>query len=339
MDSPVSVKVSAFCVALTQIYGTLEYNSGHIGIRQWGWDSMQATEQQSTRTPANYEFGLVAYFLSRYGISDIDGRVNPPEILGTSTWIGSYALFYDALGQGRDPEKFYHSLKNARDRFDAHIPGSGRIGWRDTDLNRTPARLPAIFDTVLKDAGNLTENEIYGRISELIRNPGIERTNNQPPIEFEVSFPGRRPRGRKPKGSGGATRGRRSARSNIVGKEAEDWVVDVLRRNLGELASSIRHHSIHGETPGYDISYIDNSGTKQAIEVKGSEMSKVSSFDLTDNELDAARELGDNYTVWVVVNVGNNPRYGRIKDPYGLWQSNNLEISPSMWQVQGFKFN
>ena len=55
------------------------------------------TEQRSTRTPANYEFGLVAYFLSRYGTSDIDGNMNPPEILGTSTWIGSYALFYDAL--------------------------------------------------------------------------------------------------------------------------------------------------------------------------------------------------------------------------------------------------
>tara|TARA_B100000749_G_C18367093_1_gene440071 strand:- start:46 stop:399 length:354 start_codon:yes stop_codon:yes gene_type:complete len=111
------------------------------------------------------------------------------------------------------------------------------------------------------------------------------------------------------------------------------------RKKLGELASSIRHHSIHGETPGYDISYIDELGTKQAIEVKGSELSKVSSFDLTDNELDAARELGVNYTVWVVINVGNNPRYGRIKNPYGRWQSNNLEIAPSMWQVQGFKFH
>ena len=166
--------------------------------------------------------------------------------------------------------------KNARDGFDAHIPGSGRIGWRETDLNRTPARLPAIFETVLKDAENLTENDIYGGISELIRNPGIERTNNQPPIEFEVSFPGRNPRGRKPKGSGGAPGGRRSTRSNIVGKEAEYGVVDVLRKILGELASSIHHHSIHGETPGYDISYIDDSGTKQAIEVKGSELSKVS---------------------------------------------------------------
>lgn len=114
--------------------------------------------------------------------------------------------------------------------------------------------------------------------------------------------------------------------------------MDVLRKNLGELSSSIRHNSIHGDTPGYDISYIDDSVTNQAIEVKGSELSKVSSFDLTYNELDAARKLGDNYTVWVVVNVGNNPRYGRIKDPYGLWQYNNLEISPSMWQVQGFKF-
>ena len=191
------------------------------------------TEQRSTRTPANYEFGLVAYFLSRYGTSDIDGNMNPPEILGTSTWIGSYALFYDALGQGRDRERFYHSLKNARDRFDAHIPGSGRIGWRGTGPNRTPARLPIIFDTVLKDAENRTENDIYERISELIRSPGgIERTSDQPPIELEVSFPGSNPRGRTSKGSAGATGGRRSTRSNIVGKEAEYWVVDVLEKNL-----------------------------------------------------------------------------------------------------------
>jgi hypothetical protein len=157
----------------------LEYNSGISGFDDWGGIRCKGLNNNplGLQPITNSDW---LHFLSRYGISDINGRVNPPEILGTSTWIGSYALFYDVLGQGRAPEKFYYSLKNARDRFDAHIPGSGCIGWRDTDPNRTPAKLPAIFDTVLKDAENLTENDIYGRISELIRNPGIEQTNNQP---------------------------------------------------------------------------------------------------------------------------------------------------------------
>ena len=91
---------------------------------------MQPETQNLERVSVTDDLSFAAYFLSRYGVSDIQGKVYPPDILGVATWNGAYDLFYNALGQGRDPIRFRHSLKNARDRFDAHIPGSGRTGWR-----------------------------------------------------------------------------------------------------------------------------------------------------------------------------------------------------------------
>ena len=101
------------------------------------------------------------FFLSRYGVSDIKGIVHPPEIIGATTWKGAYDLFYGTLGKQRDPKAFYNSLKNARDRFDAHIPGSGRIGWRQPDTNRSPEKLSPLYLRVLEDTAMQTEGEIY----------------------------------------------------------------------------------------------------------------------------------------------------------------------------------
>ena len=72
---------------------------------------MQEPELLRPRTSLTYEFCKVAFFLSRYGVSDIDGHVHPPEILGATTWRGAYALFYNTLGQQRDPDLITKAFK------------------------------------------------------------------------------------------------------------------------------------------------------------------------------------------------------------------------------------
>ena len=113
---------------------------------------MEENKSSIVRAPITYEACKVDYFLARYGTSDIDGsegskkkRDRPPEILGTYVWKSACLLFYNALGEQRDPDAFYHSLKNIRDRFDAHIPGSSRRGWRRTDSNQSPGDLPVLY--------------------------------------------------------------------------------------------------------------------------------------------------------------------------------------------------
>ncbi|GAA3972589.1 hypothetical protein GCM10022246_26120 [Pedobacter ginsengiterrae] len=71
----------------------------------------------------------VAYFLSRFGCS------NPPENLQANSWKEAYRMFFEALNEGRSIETFEHSLKNARDSFDAHFPETNREGWKDKNGN------------------------------------------------------------------------------------------------------------------------------------------------------------------------------------------------------------
>ena len=122
------------------------------------------------QTPTNkiqrsYEFLLVAYFLARFGLTQEPGTFpEPPPVIGAGTWNEAYDFFYDAVSDGRTPTTFRSSLKNARDSFDPHLGESGRIGWRSTDTERTPARLTTEMDTVRKEYENKNEFEITSKI-------------------------------------------------------------------------------------------------------------------------------------------------------------------------------
>ncbi len=279
-----------------------------------------------------YEFWLVAYFLSRYGSSsNSESKINPPDMLGAATWNEAYLCFYDAINEGRTQITFRNSLKNARDSFDSHFGESGRVGWREKDLDRTPGHLAKLANDVISDWASRSPDDIEKRMSELIRNA-------QPNKDRELPKLGSAQLGIKQPGSkAGGKGGGRSDNAYIIGREAEDWVMDYLKKTLGDSAQSLRHHPTHGETPGYDISYVDESGQTQAIEVKGTTASTFKSFELTANEFRAAKKLGNNYTIWLITNVGNNPKPFTIPDPYYERESGNLAVTPSAWLVQGFK--
>lgn len=57
--------------------------------------------------------------------------MHPPKELKTDKWREAYHMFYEALSEGRTISSFEHSLKNARDSFDSHIPESNRKGWKN----------------------------------------------------------------------------------------------------------------------------------------------------------------------------------------------------------------
>ena len=287
-------------------------------------------QERGSKITRTYEFHLIAYFLSRYGSSTGVGQVNPPEILGAAGWNEAYDYFYDAINGGRDQQTFRRSLKNARDSYDSHSGESGRVGWRETDTARSPARLSKMAIQVVEDWETRTPDDFFKRISELVRNVQANNKRELPPVRAAQLEGGKSVRKRAVK------RGGRGDRPYIIGKEAEEWVLDYLIESLGDSIQSLRHHPIYGETPGYDISYIDEFDQKQAIEVKGTTAPNFTSFELTDNEFRAAKQLGANYTIWLITNVGNNPIPFKISDPCSELERGNLEITPSEWLVQGF---
>lgn len=77
---------------------------------------------------------------------------------------------------------------------------------------------------------------------------------------------------------------------------------------------------ISSENLGYDIKSSDSSETR-FIEVKGK--SDIGSIQLTENEWNKAKELENNYYLYVVYNCLGEPRLKRVRNPANKLSANN----------------
>jgi Domain of unknown function (DUF3883) len=122
---------------------------------------------------------------------------------------------------------------------------------------------------------------------------------------------------------------RRSRFSKAVGERAERVVLQFLRQQLDEAeADTLRWVAAQGETPGWDIEYVDSTGRWVAVEVKGTQGPRFLSVDLAKNEWDAAQALYDRCWLYLVAScVSLNPRIEPVRDPAGLADSAWLRVS------------
>lgn len=278
----------------------------------------------------SYEMWLVAYYFSRYGELSADGKTaSPPLSLGVDRWKGAYEAFFVSLGDGRQLTTFVHSLKNARDSFDAHISGSGRSGWWQIP------KLGSLASKVVSDWEHKPETDLLNAISEF-----IVTAHAAPGATAKLSFPPRRGNRDQTPGvrtSGGGDGRRRSAKSNIVGKKAEEFVVSVLNGSKTVISGSVVHHSMRGETPGYDISYQGVDRRYHRVEVKGTVSLMMTSLELSANERRAAELYGADYAIWIVVDALSSPECIEFLDPASAWVAGRIEIEPSEWLISGFR--
>lgn len=129
---------------------------------------------------------------------------------------------------------------------------------------------------------------------------------------------------------------RRSRFSRAVGERAERVVLQFLRQKLDEAeADTLRWVAAQGETPGWDIEYVNSTDTLVAVEVKGTQGPRFLSVDLTKNEWDAARALRDRYWLYLVAScVSMEPRIEPVRDPAGLADRGVLMATPNRWRIE-----
>ena len=84
------------------------------------------------------------------------------------------------------------------------------------------------------------------------------------------------------------------------------------------------------------ICYMATMGQRQAAEVKGT-VGTLTSFTLTENERASAKDLGSQYTIWLVTSVEGSPRFNIITNPEKEPAQGNLSLEPSDWEVRGFE--
>ena len=122
---------------------------------------------------------------------------------------------------------------------------------------------------------------------------------------------------RKPRGTGsGAGSDRLSQQSKKVGDAGEriafEYEMGKVRR-LGFDDTQVRWLARDGETPGWDITSLNDAGEPIYIEVKASMGPKMGGLLITANERIAALEHGSHYHLYLVTDV--------MKLPLGLKSS------------------
>jgi 5-methylcytosine-specific restriction protein A len=271
------------------------------------------------------EFWFAAYFLSKFGhrLSG-SGTATPPSALGISTWNETYALFYPALGDGRSPSAFRNSLKNARDSYDATFTESGRQGWWQSKL--TEAAMSVITEWSAR-----TEHQVIAEIRTLLSRP-TQTLEKLPLASLALGVSQGRSQGVQH--SKQSRQSSSSPKSSVIGQLTEELVFDHLKLTLGQAALSLRHHSKLGEKPGYDISYKNEQGLLQAVEVKGTVALSMTGFTLTENERIAAENLGDDYILMLVIGVPHKAKYQEIRNPIRKWKEGQISFTPSEWNVR-----
>lgn len=123
--------------------------------------------------------------------------------------------------------------------------------------------------------------------------------------------------------------------SKKIGDRAEELVKKWLENNLpSPERESIRWVSKEGETPGWDIEYIDANSRKIKIEVKGTSGNVFNSFELTAQEKEAAEEYTGDFWLLLVRNcLDFNPRITKIVNPINEIKKGTLKIEPIQYRI------
>ncbi|WP_207533618.1 protein NO VEIN domain-containing protein [Desertivirga arenae] len=101
------------------------------------------------------------------------------------------------------------------------------------------------------------------------------------------------------------------------GDLGEKIVFDFLKSSLGQQEqSTLKWHALEGETPGYDISYINEKKEKICIEVKSTVAKKFPYLNITINELNTSIQEPFYYLYLVSDIKSLNPKIEKIRGPF-----------------------
>ena len=102
-------------------------------------------------------------------------------------------------------------------------------------------------------------------------------------------------------------------------------------------AKSLDWLAQRGETPGWDIEYMDDQGILQKIEVKGTKASQFSSIEITANEWSAAEKYGKEFSLALVTKALSKQCFiAYIPDPFQHFsEQNNFIVEPARFRISG----
>ena len=130
--------------------------------------------------------------------------------------------------------------------------------------------------------------------------------------------------------------------SKTIGDLGERLVFDWIKQRLydsekGHLASKVIWHQedLTNQKPGWDITaYSPETGELIYIEVKSTRGKSMSSFTLTNNEWEKAKEHGYRYWIYIVTDVFQSPVLEMLQDPARGHLDGLFELSVTAWEFR-----
>ena len=142
------------------------------------------------------------------------------------------------------------------------------------------------------------------------------------------------------KGNSTSSNRRPSVPSKKVGDAGERYVFEYEKNKLincgqQELADRIvKQYENLSSFPGYDIQSFDKSGKIIYIEVKSSKNKKKDYFEISENEIKAAKRLGDDYYIYQVTNALIDPQISTvIKNVMSYEKDNRIRVEPMVYRI------
>jgi hypothetical protein len=131
---------------------------------------------------------------------------------------------------------------------------------------------------------------------------------------------------------------RSSYRKSKQAKAVGDWAELVVLRYLEDELTHARelvHRAARGETPGWDIDYLDKSNELQRVEVKGTVSGAFSGVELTAAEMRAAKAHGSNFWLYLVAGcLTDDPKVQPIRDPARKIASGAWVVVPAVYSIR-----
>ena len=131
-----------------------------------------------------------------------------------------------------------------------------------------------------------------------------------------------------------------STPSKKVGDAGEKYVYEFEKNRLERLGLSdlanriVKQYEDLSFFPGYDIQSFDEQGNKIFIEVKSTKGKNKNYFEISDNEIKAAKELGDSYHIYQVTNALTDPKISTvINNLHNYEEQDKLKIEPMVYKV------
>lgn len=129
-----------------------------------------------------------------------------------------------------------------------------------------------------------------------------------------------------------------SSDAKFIGDRGEEIVYNYLSKTLKkDELSTLRWLAKEGEKPGYDISYVNQDLKTVCVEVKTTGGAKFNGFNLTKNELFAAKKKGTLYKIYLVSNCFSlSPKLSIIKNISSKLEEEYL-LEPIAYKVKKIK--